>query len=164
MEFDPRKQKCEHVEVEKSVKTRAEKVQVYASKLAKLAADDKFKDIHSFIPLNMKWANSPPTGASVVIDGISPKMGAFATLFLSAFAQPFPTPVLFPLFTAYSPTTKTTVTALTSDFRPSTVQQFSLNLQAELVRDWLFEAGYICNVCARLTRHCLHHQTTRSEE
>ena len=68
------------VEVENSGKTRAEKVQVYASRLAKLAADDKFEDIQSFIPLNMKWANSPPTGASMVLDGISPKMGAFCDI------------------------------------------------------------------------------------
>jgi hypothetical protein len=63
--------------------------------------------------------------------------------FQAPFGQPFPTPDSFPLFTPYSPTTGTTVTALTSDFRPAIVQQFSLNLQAELVRDWLFEAGYV---------------------
>jgi hypothetical protein len=63
--------------------------------------------------------------------------------FQAPFAQPFPTPASFPLFPPYSPTTNTTVTALTSDFQPASVQQFSLNLQAELVRNWLFEAGYV---------------------
>jgi hypothetical protein len=63
--------------------------------------------------------------------------------FQAPFAQPFPTPASFPLFPPYSPTTNTTVTALTSGFRPAIVQQFSLSLQAELVRHWLFEAGYV---------------------
>src|SRR5258707_3919997 len=64
-------------EVENSGKSRAEKVQVYASKLAKLALDNKFEDIQWFIPLNMRGANSPPSGAYAVLDGITPKMAAF---------------------------------------------------------------------------------------
>jgi hypothetical protein len=64
-------------QVENSGKTRAEKVQVYASKLAKLGADNKFADVPTFIPLNAKWSNSPPGGASAILDGISAKMGAF---------------------------------------------------------------------------------------
>lgn len=74
---------------------------------------------------------------------VSSGLANVGATFQAPFAQPFPTPASFPLFTPYSPTTNTTVTALTSDFRPATVQQFSLNLQAELVRDWLFEAGYV---------------------
>lgn len=65
------------VEVVNSGKTRAEKVQVYASKLAKQELDGKFKDVEGFIPLNLKWANSPVGGPVVVLDGISPRMGAF---------------------------------------------------------------------------------------
>jgi hypothetical protein len=68
------------IEVENSGQTRAEKVQVYASKLAKLAADNKFEVIQAFIPLNMRWANSPPSGATAVLNGISPKMGAFCDI------------------------------------------------------------------------------------
>jgi hypothetical protein len=67
-------------QVENSGKTRAEKVQVYASKLAKLGADQKFADMPTFIPLNAKWSNSPPGGVSAILDGISPKMGAFFDL------------------------------------------------------------------------------------
>ncbi len=37
-------------QVENSGKTKAEKVQVYASKLAKLGADQKFADMPTFIP------------------------------------------------------------------------------------------------------------------
>jgi len=42
------------IKVGNSGKTRAEKVQVYAAKLAKLGADNKFADIPTFLPLNMK--------------------------------------------------------------------------------------------------------------
>src|SRR5882724_12016172 len=65
--------------VENSGKTRADKVEVYASKLAKLGADNKFAEI-PFLPLNMKWSNSPPGGAAAIRDGISPKMGAFCDI------------------------------------------------------------------------------------
>jgi hypothetical protein len=64
-------------QVENTGKTRAEKVQVYASKLAKQGADQKFVDMPAFIPLNAKWSNSPPGGVSAILDGISPKMAAF---------------------------------------------------------------------------------------
>jgi hypothetical protein len=74
---------------------------------------------------------------------VSSGPGNVDATFQAPFAQPFPTPASFPLFTPYTPTTNTAVTALTSDFRPASVQQFSLNLQAELVRGWLFEAGYV---------------------
>lgn len=65
------------IKVENSGKTRAERVQVYASKLAKQGADTKFADIPTFLPLNMKWSNSPPGAAAAILDGISPGMGAF---------------------------------------------------------------------------------------
>jgi hypothetical protein len=61
-------------------KTRAEKVQMYASKLAKKGADQKFTDVPTFLPLNAKWSNSPTGQSSAVLDGISPKMAAFADL------------------------------------------------------------------------------------
>lgn len=60
-----------------SGKTRAEKVQVYAEKLAKEGLDGKFADVPTFLPLHCKWSNSPPGGASSVLDGVSPKIGAF---------------------------------------------------------------------------------------
>jgi hypothetical protein len=41
-------------QVENTGKTRAEKVQVYASKLAKRGADLQFADMPGFIPLNAK--------------------------------------------------------------------------------------------------------------
>jgi hypothetical protein len=68
------------INVQNSGRTRAEKVQVYASRLAKLGADDRFADIPTFLPLNMKWTNSPADGATAVLDGISPKMAAFCDI------------------------------------------------------------------------------------
>jgi hypothetical protein len=67
------------MEVKNHGKTRAEKVQVFASKLAKLS-DGKSEDVVDFIPLNFKWSNSPRNGASAVLDGISPEMTAFCDL------------------------------------------------------------------------------------
>ena len=52
--------------------------------------------------------------------------------FQAPFAQPFPTPASFPSFPAYSPTTTTTIYSIAPDFRPALIQQFSLNVQAEL--------------------------------
>jgi peptidoglycan hydrolase-like protein with peptidoglycan-binding domain len=63
--------------------------------------------------------------------------------FQTPFPQPFPTPDTFPLFPAYSPTTTTTIYTVSPGFRPAMVQQFSLNLQAKMQANWLFEAGYV---------------------
>ena len=63
--------------------------------------------------------------------------------FQEPFQQPFPTTDSFPLFTAYSPTTTTTVYSVAPDFRPAMIQQYSLNLQKELYDGWLLEVGYV---------------------
>jgi hypothetical protein len=63
--------------------------------------------------------------------------------FQEPFAQPFPTPDSFPLFPAYSPTTTTTVYSVAPNFRPAVIQQFSLNVQTELRKGWLLDAGYV---------------------
>jgi hypothetical protein len=63
--------------------------------------------------------------------------------FQAPFPQPFPTPQSFPFFPAYSPETNTTIYSITSDFRPARILQYSLNLQVELYRGWLFEVGYV---------------------
>jgi hypothetical protein len=63
--------------------------------------------------------------------------------FQEPFAQPFPTPSSFPLFPAYSPTSNTTVYGVAPGFRPAMIQQYSLNLQAELHEGWLLEVGYV---------------------
>ena len=63
--------------------------------------------------------------------------------FQTPFQQPFPTPDSFPLFTPYGPTSATTIYTVSPDFRPSMIQQFSLNLQWELHEGWLWEAAYV---------------------
>jgi|ERR1017187_88131 hypothetical protein len=66
--------------VENTGKTRAEKVQVYAANLAVAGADRTYTDVPGFIPLNVKWSNSPHGTVSPILDGISPKMAAFCDL------------------------------------------------------------------------------------
>jgi hypothetical protein len=59
------------------------------------------------------------------------------------FAQPFPTPRSFPFFPSYSPTSSTTIYSIAPDFQPAVIQQYSVNVQAELYRGWLLEVGYV---------------------
>ncbi len=73
---------------------------------------------------------------------ISGQANAGAT-FQSPFAQPFPTPESFPMFPAYSPTTATTIYSVAPGFRPTMVQQYSLNVQTEFHQGWLLEVGYV---------------------
>ena len=42
----------------------------------------------------------------------------------------------------YSPTTAQAVSSLSNDFRPGITQQYSLNIQTEFAKDFLFEIGY----------------------
>jgi hypothetical protein len=63
--------------------------------------------------------------------------------FQAPFPQPFPTPASFPSFPAYSPTSNTTIYSVSPDFRPAVIQQYSLNVQAELHEGWLLEIGYV---------------------
>jgi hypothetical protein len=65
------------IKVENVGKTRADKVQVSASKLTKRGADGNFVEIPTILPLNLKWSNSPPDEVLTIIDGISSKMSAF---------------------------------------------------------------------------------------
>lgn len=68
------------VKIENTGRTRAEKVQVSALNLARRGLDGAFVDIPTILPLNMKWSNSPPSGAVTVLDGISRKMSAFCDI------------------------------------------------------------------------------------
>jgi len=75
-----------------------------------------------------------------------------AATFQTPFAQPFPSPASFPSFIPYSPTTMTTVNVLAPYFRPAVIQEFSLNLQTELLSGWLLETGYVGNHGTHLQR------------
>lgn len=58
---------------------------------------------------------------------------------LNAPFQPVPQ---FPTFLPYSPTTALTPTTFAANFRPPIVQEYSLNLQSELLRGLVLEVGY----------------------
>ncbi len=80
----------------------------------------------------------PPFAVSRSLSGVA---NARAT-----FSNPFPPPTpqsAFPVFTLYSPITALNLRALAPDYRPSITQQYSLNLQSEVARDFLLEVGYV---------------------
>jgi Carboxypeptidase regulatory-like domain/TonB dependent receptor len=78
--------------------------------------------------------------------------------FQAPFPQPFPTPAAFPTFPAYSPSTAITVSTVSPDFRPALVQQFGLNVQAELRPNLLLEVGYVGTRGTHLLRYRLLNQ------
>ena len=63
--------------------------------------------------------------------------------FADPFPQPFPTPDSFPLFIPYSFNTTSANNTVAPGFRPALIQQFGLNVQAELHQGWLLEVGYV---------------------
>jgi hypothetical protein len=68
--------------VENTGNERAEKVQVFASKLSRRQADATFKVEHSFLPMNLRWAHNQlgVGGPEIFADGISPQMGKHCDL------------------------------------------------------------------------------------
>ena len=65
--------------VENKGKTRAEKVQVFAAKLLRRAADGEFRNETNFLPMNLLWSHGQIVGGGreieVYAEGISPRMG-----------------------------------------------------------------------------------------
>ncbi len=61
----------------------------------------------------------------------------------ASFANPFPPAPVLPSFTPYSPATSESVFTFAPDFRPPMVQQYSLNLQSQLLRNTMLEAGFV---------------------
>ena len=61
---------------------RAEKVQVFLSKLFRRHADGSFMEDKSFLPMNLRWSHSQllPFGPEIFAEGISPKMGKHCDL------------------------------------------------------------------------------------
>jgi Carboxypeptidase regulatory-like domain len=95
--------------------------------------------------------NSRPTGQAFYQNILGAPFSVFRlnagsananATFQAPFAQPFPTPASFPMFPVYSPTTTTTIYSVASSFRPAVIQQYSLNLQADLCSSCLLEIGY----------------------
>ena len=63
-------------------KTRAERVQVFASKLSRQSADSSFKEVEAFLPMNLRWAHGQQAGnvPEIFAEGISPMMGKHCDL------------------------------------------------------------------------------------
>ena len=68
------------IKVENKGRTRAEKVQVSAMKLAKRGLDNNFADLPTTLPFNMRWSNGPPAAPVIALDGISRDMWAFCDI------------------------------------------------------------------------------------
>jgi hypothetical protein len=68
--------------VENIGKTRAERVQVYVSKLLRRSADGLFKEVQAFLPMNLRWSHGQQVsgGPEVFAEGISPGMGKHCDL------------------------------------------------------------------------------------
>ena len=66
-----------------------------------------------------------------------------AATFNSPFPQPFPTPSFFPYFPPYSPTSDVAISIVSPDFRPAMIQEYGLNFQVALAKDWMLEVGYV---------------------
>lgn len=68
--------------VENTGNQRAEKVQVFLSKLFRRHADGSFVEDKSFLPMNLRWSHSQlsPLGREIFAEGISPKMGKHCDL------------------------------------------------------------------------------------
>lgn len=104
---------------------------------------------------------SRPTGQAFTASVLAPPFGltrtstgaanAAATL-QTPFAQPFPTPSFFPMFQPYSQATLESLNVLAPNFKPALVQQFSLNAQTALQKNFLLEVGYVATRGTRLQR------------
>ncbi len=68
--------------VENIGRERAEKVQIFISKVMKLHADGKYRVEKSFLPMNLKWSHSQLSafGPEIYAEGISPLMGKHCDL------------------------------------------------------------------------------------
>jgi hypothetical protein len=73
--------------------------------------------------------------------------------FSNPFPQPFPTPSFFPYFPAYSPNSDVTISTVSPDFRTAIIQQYGLNFQVELAKNWVLEVGYVGTRGTHLLRY-----------
>jgi hypothetical protein len=68
--------------VENIGKTTAERVQVFAAKLFRRQADQSFREVEGFLPMNLRWAHGQPPDQTpeIFAQGISPNMGKHCDL------------------------------------------------------------------------------------
>lgn len=72
----------------------------------------------------------------------APPWGTIRQVLVPDPTQPFQPSPPFPIFTPYSPTTDLTPTVFSVHFRPPILQRYSMTLQTEFAKDWMFELGY----------------------
>ena len=66
--------------VQNNGNSKADQVQVFASKLWRQAADGGFREDLTFLPMNLLWSHYPEESRVVYADGISPEMGKHCDL------------------------------------------------------------------------------------
>ncbi len=67
--------------IENVGKTRAEQVQVFLGRVFRATADAAFIEDTSYLPMNLRWSNSPPGMLpETYADGVSPEMGKHCDL------------------------------------------------------------------------------------
>jgi hypothetical protein len=66
--------------IENTGNRRAEKVQVFVSKVLREQADRSFKPVPGFLPMNLRWSNTDFNNPEIYADGISPQMGKHCDL------------------------------------------------------------------------------------
>ena len=68
--------------IENTGNQRAEKVQVFMSKVSRRKANGSFVEDKSFLPMNLRWSHSqsPNLGPEIFAEGISPQMGKHCDL------------------------------------------------------------------------------------
>jgi hypothetical protein len=59
------------------------------------------------------------------------------------FANPFPPAATLPIFQPYSPTTSLALTIIDQNYRPPTLQRYSLGLQSKLMHDLVLDVSYV---------------------
>jgi hypothetical protein len=92
---------------------------------------------------------SRPTGESFALSTFSAPFTVYGDFFGTynsnmTLANPFPGPIpSIPAFPPYNPTSSISEAAVGQDYQPGIVQQFTLNAQAALAKDFLAEVGYV---------------------
>jgi Carboxypeptidase regulatory-like domain/TonB-dependent Receptor Plug Domain len=73
---------------------------------------------------------------------------------------PLLSPSDFPIFPTYSPTTQLSLGGFALNARPQFTQEYSLNLQAQVARDFLLEVGFTGSRGEHLVEYVDHNQAT----
>jgi len=84
-------------------------------------------------------AGGQPFVLSITTSGVQNAAANFA----HPFQEPFKTSADFPFWDKYSPTSTVSARSIDVNYRPGITHSMSMNLQAEIVQDFLLEVGYI---------------------